>query len=104
MDMYQNDTSQQQAKAYNDAISAQGRMTIGSSGPAGIAGSLGAHTTNIAVGKSLYPGNTVISMEVHNAVNGYVVRINGETFIAHTPADISDLILKRLAISNLEKE
>jgi hypothetical protein len=43
-------------------------------------------------------------MEVHNAVNGYVVRINGETFIAHTPADISDLILKRLAISNLEKE
>jgi hypothetical protein len=101
MDMYQNDTSQQQAKAYNDAISAQGRMTIGSSGTAG---SLGAHTTNIAVGKSLYPGNTVISMEVHNAVNGYVVRINGETFIAHTPADISDLILKRLAISNLEKE
>jgi hypothetical protein len=75
-------------------------MSIDSSGKLG----LGTHSTNIAVGRSLYPGNTVISMEVHNAVNGYVVRINGETFIAHTPADISDLILKRLAISNLEKE
>jgi hypothetical protein len=97
--MYQNDMAEQQARAYNDALSAQGRLTIGSSGQ-----SLMNATTNIAVGKSLYPGNTVISMEVHNAVNGYVVRINGETFIAHTPADISDLILKRLAISNLEKE
>ncbi len=96
--MYQNDMAEQQARAYNDALTAQ-RLSIGSSGS-----SLMGATTNIAVGKSLYPGNTVISMEVHNAVNGYVVRINGETFIAHTPADISDLILKRLAISNLEKE
>lgn len=101
--MYQSDTTNQQAKALTTSVpyySPSHDMSIDSSGKLG----LGTHSTNIAVGRSLYPGNTVISMEVHNAVNGYVVRINGETFIAHTPADISDLILKRLAISNLEKE
>lgn len=100
--MYQNDLAEQQARAYNNTLSKQSHMSIDSSGQLGLG--LGTHSTIIGAERSIRADNTIISMEVQNAVNGYVVRINRETFIAHTPTDISDLVLKRLAIHSLEKE
>lgn len=45
---------------------------------------------------------TILSMAVETAVNGYIVIINGERYIAHKPAEITELLMKRLAAAHLE--
>ena len=50
----------------------------------------------------LNSSRTVLSMAVETAVNGYIVIINGERFIAHKPVEITELLMNRLAAAHLE--
>lgn len=50
----------------------------------------------------LNSSRTVLSMAVETAVNGYIVIINGERYIAHKPAEITELLMNRLATTHLE--
>lgn len=51
---------------------------------------------------TLNSSRTLLSMVVETAVNGYIVIINGERFIAHKPDEITELLMKRLATAHLE--
>lgn len=55
-----------------------------------------------ALGIGSITNRTIVTMTVETAVNGYIVVINSERFIAHKPDEITELLMKRLATAHLE--
>ena len=82
-----------QPSPYQNAQQSEGRIRLSSDGSLGIGG---------AVSGTLNASRTIISMSVETAVNGYIVILNGERFIAHKPSEVTELLTKRIATAHLE--
>lgn len=56
----------------------------------------------VSISGTLNASRTIIAMSVETAVNGYIVILNGERFIAHKPSEVTELLTKRIATAHLE--